>query len=348
MRQGASRGRAMKHIVVLNSFAHRDGGADFGAEGWQVTTLRANPDPALDDAAALAAVAGAEALYVSLPGRITADLIARMPKLKVISVAGAGYQNVDLAAATEHGVAVVNHSGVGHIAVAEHMVAMLLALTRRLPTTHSALVNDGWKSRATYMKRVSDSFGTILAGKTAGIVGLGNIGARLAKTLLHGFDMKVSAFSPATPQDVFDSLGVTRVADINALCRESDCVLVVTNYTPEKHHLVGRAQIAAMKPTAILINAGRGPLVDQQALHEALQDGTIAAAGLDVFDPEPALDGDPLFKLDNILVTPHVAGLADEVQRALVRSSVEQCGQVLDGQRPPRLVNDSVWGKRRA
>ena len=104
----------------------------------------------------------------------------------------------------------------------------------------------------------------------------------------------------------------------------------------------------AMKPTAILINAGRGPLVDQQALHEALQDGTIAAAGLDVFDPEPALDGDPLFKLDNILVTPHVAGLADEVQRALVRSSVEQCGQVLDGQRPPRLVNGSVWDKRRA
>lgn len=337
----------MKRIVVLNSFAHRDGTADFGAEGWEVTTLRANPDPALDDAAAQAAVAEAEALYVSLPGRITAELIARVPKLKVISVAGAGFQNVDLAAATHHGVAVVNHSGVGHIAVAEHMVAMLLALTRRLNATHSALVNDGWKSRAAYMKRVSDSFSTILAGKTAGIVGLGNIGARVAKTLLHGFDMEVSAFSPSTPQDVFDSQGVTRVTDINALCRESDCVLVVTNYTPEKHHLVGRAQIAAMKPTAILINAGRGPLVDQQALHEALQGRKIAAAGLDVFDPEPALDGDPMFRLENILVTPHVAGLADEVQRALVRSSVEQCGMVLAGRRPPRLVNPAVWDKRR-
>ena len=337
----------MKRIIVLNSFAHRDGTADFAAEGWAVTTLRAHPDPALDEPAAQAALAEAEALYVSLPGRITAELIARMPRLKVISVAGAGYQNVDLAAATDHGIAVVNHSGVGHIAVAEHMVAMLLALTRRLPTTHSALVSDGWKSRASYMKRVSDSFGTILAGKTAGIVGLGNIGARVAKTLLHGFDMKVSAFSPSTPQDVFDGLGVTRVADITTLCRDSDCVLVVTNYTPEKHHLVGAAQIAAMKPTAILINAGRGPLVDQQALHAALKSGSIAAAGLDVFDPEPALDGDPMFKLENILVTPHVAGLADEVQRALVSSSVQQCGQVMAGGRPPRLVNPDVWAKRR-
>lgn len=337
----------MKRLLVLNRIAHRKGQSQFADAGWEVTALRANPDPAFDDAANADVFSNADALYVSLPGRATRELIERMPRLRVISVAGAGYQNVAIEAATAAGIAVVNHSGVGHVVVAEHMVALLLALSRRIVTAHNALAAGGWRSRAAFERRMSDGFGTIVAGKVAGIVGLGNIGAYLARSLALGLAMKVMAYSPATPQQKFDELGVQRVTDIDSLCRESDFVLVVTNYTPAKHHLIGAGQIAAMKPTAILVNAGRGALIDQAALYAALRDGKIAGAGLDVFDPEPTLDGDPLLELDNVVVTPHLAGLADEVQVALVRSAVEQCGQVLAGDRPPRLVNPEVWDRRR-
>ena len=335
------------HLLVLNRLAHPDAAEWLRAAGWEITALRANPDPALDDPANAAAFATADVLHVSLPGRVSADLLARMPRLRLVTTVGAGYQNVDVEAATASGIAVANQSGVGNVVVAEHAVGLMLALSRRLVSMHNDFVAQGWRARGAFQRRLSAGYATVLAGKTAGIVGLGHIGARIARTLRAGFDMRVAGYSPATPQAVFDELDAERVDNLDSLCARADFLVVVTNYTPQKHHMIGAAQLAAMKPTAVLVNAGRGPLIDQQALHDALKAGRIAGAGLDVFDPEPTADAEPLLKLDNVVLTPHVAGLAKEVEEALARAQMEQLRQLGTGARPERIVNPGVWDKRR-
>lgn len=226
----------------------------------------------------------------------TARVFAAHPQLKVVARVGVGFDAVDLAAATEHGVAVTITPGTNHDAVAEHTFALILALAKNLLPQHAATCAGSWPRRATLPLR----------GSTLGLVGLGRIGKAVA---LRGaaFDMRLAAYEPFPDLDFVRQYHV-RLMPLDDLLREADWVSLHAPYTPESRHLICKRTLALMKPTAFLINTARGGLVCEADLLEALRDRRIAGAGLDVFENEPP-GKLPLFDLNNLVVTPHAAGV---------------------------------------
>jgi len=328
-------------VLVMNRLGHPATRAMFSEARFIVVPAQPAPQLPSDTAAEV------DAIMANLPGVASAEVIASMPRLKVISAAGIGVQNIDIAAATDAGVAVINHRGVGFEPVAEHAIGLMLSLSRRITETDRAFRSEGWKTRTRFQDGVYDGFATIIRGKRVGIVGLGHIGRRIAEICLHGFRMDVAAYSPSIPDATFRDLGVTRHASLHSICAESDYVVIAAGYRPETHHLITATELDLMKPSAFFINIARGGMVDQKALYLALTAGRIAGAGIDVFDPEPTADDEPILRLDNVIVTPHVAGFADESLREYGRSAVDQIRQVLSGERPANLINPEVWERRR-
>jgi D-3-phosphoglycerate dehydrogenase len=329
----------MHRIVLLNPMLHRAG------QGW--LEARAEIAVVAGDAPEehfASALASAEAVIVRLPARITKEVIALAPRLRVIATAGAGVDHIDVAAATEAGIPVVNNVGIGQNPVAEHAVGLMLALARRIVAGDSGLRRHGWASRDRLLARDP---GTELSGKTVGIVGFGFIGQRVAAICNAAFGSRVLAYDPFLGDGVFVAAKVERRKSLRELLPEADFVTVHAPLTSGTRHIIGRAELGMMKPTAYLINCARGGLVDPAALHDVLRERRIAGAGIDVFDPEPPEPATPLFGLDNIIVTPHLAGLSDETNRRLSMSAAEQVLQVLADDRPPRLVNPEVWDRRR-
>jgi D-3-phosphoglycerate dehydrogenase len=290
------------------------------------------------------ALASADALVVRLPARITREVLTAAPRLRVIATAGAGVDNIDIAAATEAGIPVINNVGIGPNPVAEHAVGLMLALARRIATGDRRLRREGWAAREPLLGR---ELGTELSGKTVGIVGFGFIGRRVAGICTAAFGNRVLVYDPFLDDSVFAASQIERRRDLTSLLPEVDFLTVHTPLTAQTRYLIGAAELALMKPTAYLINCARGGVVDAAALHEALRTGQIAGAGIDVFDPEPPDSANPLFGLENVIVTPHIAGLSEETNRRLSLSAAEQILQVLAGDRPPRLVNPEVWDRRR-
>lgn len=328
-------------ILVLNRIAHPL--VPEAMPGIEFLIVPANPAPVVPEGAA----GRIEAIMARLPGEVSAATIAALPRLRIISAAGVGVQNIDIAAATQAGVMVVNHPGHGHLSVAEHAVGLLLSVSRRIGEIERALRARGWAARDAYLDRVSDGFGTVLHGQRLGIVGLGHVGRHIARICGAGLGMRVWAYSPSAPDSDLAALGIERCADLDALCAQSDAVMMAGAYRPGAPPVLGRAQIARMKRTAYLINVARGQLVDQDALYEALRDGAIAAAGIDVFHPEPPPAAERLLTLENVVATPHVAGPSMYSAVGLARSNVDQVRMALDGQRPPHLINPEVWDRRR-
>ena len=250
------------------------------------------------------------------------------PKLKLIQLLSAGYDRVEIEAARRAGVAVCNNGGANAIAVAEHAIMLMLAVCRRLTWQHSMTASGRWRGNNVASVRLYE-----LDGRTLGIIGLGNIGKKVAR-IAQAFGLTVQYFDILRlTEDAADALGV-RFRLFDEVLRTSDLVSLHVPLTPRTRHMMGVEQFKKMKPTAYLINTCRGPVVDEKALIEALSNGTIAGAGLDVFDQEPPAADNPLLSMENVTVTPHFAGPTWDNQQARFRNGFDNVQRVARGEKP--------------
>jgi D-3-phosphoglycerate dehydrogenase len=268
-------------------------------------------------------------------------VLGAAPRLKVVAKHGAGVDNIDLAAATTRGIVVANVPGGNADAVAEATVALMLATLRRVPEVHRLVVSGG------YGARFRLQFGQ-LSGRTLGLIGIGNIGARVARICRDGFRMRVLAYDPGLAAAAIAARGGEKVDDLAALLAEADVVSLHLPLAAATRHLIGRAELARMKRSAILINAARGALVDEAALAAALRAEQIAGAGLDVLEVEPPLPDNPLLGLANVVLSPHTAGNTTEAARQLATAAADIVVATLSGRRPEGLLNPEVWERRRS
>ncbi len=270
----------------------------------------------------------AEALVVRSATRVTGELLAQAPRLRVVARAGVGVDNVDVEAATARGILVVNAPTANLISAVEHTFALLLALVRHLPAAHASMVRGEWER--------SRFLGWELQGKALGIVGFGRIGQRVAQRA-RAFEMRLLAFDPYLPPERIASLGAEPVR-LEDLLERSDVVTLHTPLTRETRHLIGPDELARMKPGAFLVNCGRGGLVDEQALLEALERGHLAGAGLDVFEVEPTPKLD-LVRHPRVVATPHLGAQTREAQERVAIETAEALLAALAGDFPLAAVN---------
>lgn len=261
-------------------------------------------------------------------------LVQRCDQLLAVCSAGAGYDVIDVEACTRAGIAVCNNSGPGAEAVAEHALGFMLDLAKKITVADRALRSGPLGDRLALR-------GSQLLGKTLGVVGLGAIGGRLVE-LCAPFGMEVLVHDPYVDETTAAERGVTLV-ELGELVERSDFIQVTCPLTAETRGLFGSAEFAAMKPSAFFITTARGAVHDEAALHDALVSGGIAGAGLDVFHEEPPRPDNPLLGLDNVIATPHVAGITVEAARDIAVATATQWQVIFEGQMPPRLLNPDVW-----
>ncbi|HUL57941.1 MAG TPA: phosphoglycerate dehydrogenase [Anaeromyxobacteraceae bacterium] len=281
-------------------------------------------------------VAGYDALAVRSATKVTAKLLERASRLKVVGRAGVGVDNVDLEAATRRGVVVMNTPGGSSVTVAELALAMILALSRHVAAATASVRAGKWEK-----KRFQ---GRELAGKTLGVVGIGNIGSVLVERAA-AMKMRVIAYDPFIGPDAAAKLGA-RLADLDTVWRESDVVSVHVPLTDQTRHLVNAQTLARMKKGALLVNCARGGIVDERALAEALASGHLGGAALDVFEKEPPPADHPLFAQENFVCTPHIGASTEEAQSAVAVAVAEQLalfltrGEVRNAVNVPSLPRD--------
>jgi D-3-phosphoglycerate dehydrogenase len=263
-----------------------------------------------------------------------AALLARCPNMLAISSAGAGHDVIDVDACNAAGVLVVNQSGTNSEPVAEHAIALMLGLTKRVGYSHRAMMNGTANDRLTMS-------GNNIVGKTVGIVGIGQIG-RLTAKYARAFDMRVLAYDPYLSEARIAGRGAQKV-DFAALLAESDFITIHCPRTSETVGMFGADAFAGMKPNAYFINTARGRIHDEGALLHALTSGRIAGAGIDVFDVEPPPPDHPLLHLDTVMATAHIAGGTFETMHDMSKLAAEQWIGLLRGSVPPRLVNPEIW-----
>jgi glyoxylate reductase len=285
-------------------------------------------ESALPRADLLALVAGAEAILTLLGDRVDEELLeAAGPQLRCVANVAVGYDNIDVAAAERRGVVVTNTPGVLDEATADLTMALILTATRRL-AEGDRLVRSGrdWNWGMGFM------LGSSLQGKLLGIVGLGRIGLWVAQRA-RAFGMKIAYHQRnPVPTEVETALGAERMP-LEQLLAEADVLSLHCPLTPETHHLIGAPELEAMKPSAVLVNAARGPIVDEAALAEALATGKIAAAGLDVYEHEPQVEP-RLLELDNVVLAPHLGSATVETREAMATLAARNAISVLSGQGP--------------
>ncbi|MBI3946381.1 MAG: C-terminal binding protein [Armatimonadetes bacterium] len=283
-----------------------------------------------DDVIALAK--GADGIIVRLQP-ITSRVIDALERCRVIARYGTGVDNVDVAAATARGIVVANVVNFGVHEVAEHAIALLFSCIRKT-VSHDKRIRAGeWDiAQRDPIARIQ--------GKTLGLVGIGAIGRQVVSKL-RGFELRVVAYDPYATPEAARELGV-ELADLDTLLSRSDYVTVHAPLTPETRHIIGRETLAKMKPSAILVNTSRGGLVDTEALYEALKNGKINSAGLDVHETEPPPAHYPVYELDNVVVSDHAAWYSEESIRTLQRSAAVAVAAVLSGGWPVSVVNPEV------
>jgi len=319
----------LSHPVFLETLARRT----------DVTLTRLGNDVA--DAVAAPILAAAHGYQVGaardeLPARfhLGAKLLARMPNLLAASSSGAGFDPIDVKACTAAGVAVVNQSGGNARSVAEHVVGMLLVLSKRIGEADHAL------RRGTLADRNS-MIGTEVLGRTIGIVGLGNAGGQVAQ-ICNVLGLEVLACDPYLDAATVARRGATKVT-LDDLLRDSDFVSINCPLNEETRGLIGAREYGLMRKGSIFITTARGFIHDEAALVEALASGHIAAAGLDVWAKEPPPADHPLLQFDTVISSPHTAGVTNEARRNMGLYAAEQLLATLDGRCPPRLINPEVW-----
>jgi phosphoglycerate dehydrogenase-like enzyme len=251
----------------------------------------------------------------------TERVFAAAPELRVVARYGVGYDRVDVAAATRHNVAVAMAFGTNHESVADYAFALALGLALELLPHHARVAGGGWGC----------SFHPGLWGRCMGIVGLGRIGKAMARRC-RAFDMRLLATDPM-PDRAFAAANGIELVGLDELLREADFVSLHTPLAPETRHLIGRRELALMKPSAVLINTARGGLIDEAALYEALTSGRLAGAGLDVFEAEPP-EGSPLVELENVLLAPHAAGMDEAAERLMGERCVANILTIVRGKDP--------------
>ena len=265
----------------------------------------------------------------------TTELLARCPKLLVVSSNGAGYDTVDVDACTKAGVLVLNQAGGNAQSVAEHALGMMLTLSKRIVEVDKAMRRDGPFERINYK-------GGETYGKTVGVIGIGHTGGRLAAMCRSALNMTVLAYDPYLGDNEIAARGAKKVT-LEQLLKQSDFVSVHCPLNDETRNMIGAEQFAQMRPHAIFVTTARGFIHDEAALEEALRAGTIAGAGLDVWMKEPPPHDHPLMQFDNVVVSPHTAGVTRDARRNIARIAAEQLIDTLAGGRPPRIVNPEVW-----
>jgi D-3-phosphoglycerate dehydrogenase len=276
----------------------------------------------------LPALSSANAVLIRSATKMDTEAIAAAPNLKVIARAGVGLDNVDIPAATAAGVLVVNAPTSNIVSAAELAVSLLLAVARNVVPANLALKNGQWKR--------SQFGGVELQDKTVGIIGMGKIGMLVAQRLA-GFDMKFVAYDPYVKSAPTGGPEIKMVS-LDELLAESDFVTIHIPKTAETKGLIDSAALAKMKPTAFVINAARGGVLDEAALFDALTAGTIAGAGLDVYATEPCTDS-PLFALDNVVATPHLGASTEEAQEKAGVAVAESVVAAFAGTEVPGAVN---------
>jgi phosphoglycerate dehydrogenase-like enzyme len=287
-----------------------------------------------DEAELIRRIADARvAINIRAHARFTESVMAACRKLELISIWGTGTDNVDLAAAGRHGITVSNTPGVNAFAVAEHTLALMLATARRIPRIDREVRGGAWPRDLL----------TQLLGKTLGVFGTGTIGARVI-SLAKALGMEVLAYSARGDAASVAALGA-RAAAKDDICRQADVITLHLRLAPETRGFLGRREFALMKSTAILVNTGRGALVERDALLDALGQNRIAGAGLDVFHDEPLKPGDPLVTLPSVVLSPHNAGQTPEVIRDGLLRAIENVENYLAG-KPTDVVVAPVKAKR--
>lgn len=265
------------------------------------------------------------------------EIIEKGKKLQVIGSHGVGFNLIDVETATGKGICVVNTPGANAQAVAEFVVAMMLALTRKL------IPSD-------YVQRVERRFdkrdqltGNDLHQKTLSILGMGQIGRKVAKICMAGFDMKVIGYDPFVSQEEMAAMGITKSDSVDYLFQEGDFVSINCPYTKEVEGMVDKAKFALMKPGAYLINCGRAEIINQQDFIDALKTNRIAGAAIDVFWEEPPAQDSPVFDLPNLIATPHMASFTNQSSDLVSKTVATDVLRVLRGEKPLNLVNKSVF-----
>src|SRR5262245_43856262 len=266
--------------------------------GWQVDARSGRPPAEL-----AAALADADGLLVRSATKVTADLMAAAPKLRIVARAGTGVDNVDVAAASGRGILVVNAPGANSISVAEHACALMLALARSVPAADRAMKDSKWEKKR--------FLGTELRGKTLGVAGLGRIGQEVAQRA-RAFGMRVIAHDPFISREIAEGMGV-QLLSLDDVCAGADFLTLHLPSTAETHHLLNADRFAKMKRGIRVINTARGELIDETALRAAIESGIVAAAALDVFEKEPPADW-ALAKMPQVVATPHIAASTEEAQ----------------------------------
>lgn len=262
--------------------------------------------------------------------RIDEGILEQNPQLRVIAKHGAGYDNIDTAAAARHGVRVVFAPTANSNSVAEHTMALMLACAKKIPYMAQEYRNGN--------PGIRDQFpNDELRGKCLGLIGLGRIGMAVARMAMFGFGMKVISYDPYIPQGR-ELEGVELVSSWDELLAQADFVSIHVPATPENVKSIGRREFTVMKPAAVLINAARGQIVDEEALVWAIETGEIAGAGLDVSDPEPAQPDNPLFQLPRVIMTPHCAGSTKEAMVRMVMDAAQGIHEIFTGQEPTYKV----------
>jgi D-3-phosphoglycerate dehydrogenase len=267
---------------------------------------------------------------------IGAEDFARAGRLKVVARPGVGYDNIDCVSATQHGIAVVYTPGANATAVAEHALMLLLATAKNARKGHETVVDGRFPERRLLPSRQ-------LEGKTLGIIGLGNIGSRVAAKAAAGFDMEVLGYDPPLGRENYSGVA-TFTEDLDGLLGAADFLTFHVPLTDDTRHMVNASLLSRVKPDCILINTSRGGVVDEKALAAALDDGRLAAAGLDVFEVEPVPAGHPLGNYPNVVLSPHTAAFTPESVGAMSRGAAEGIVAVLRGERPAHVVNPEVFG----
>jgi D-3-phosphoglycerate dehydrogenase / 2-oxoglutarate reductase len=286
-------------------------------------------------AAAHAYQIGAARDELPLRFHVERDLLSRMPNLLIVSSSGAGFDTVNVKDCTDAGVLVVNQSGGNAEAVATHVVAMLLTLSKQLIQANHALRSGTMHDRTAYI-------GSDVRGRTIGIVGLGNVGRRVAELCRGLLGMQVIACDPYLDEATVAARGATKVT-LEELLRRADFVSINCPLDETTRGMIGAKEFALMQPHAYFITTARGFIHDERALAEALRGKRIAGAGLDVWDKEPPMSDHALLQLDNVLASPHTAGVTHEARANMGKIAAEQLITALDGKRAPRIVNPQVW-----
>ncbi|WP_354443380.1 phosphoglycerate dehydrogenase [Ottowia thiooxydans] len=274
-------------------------------------------------------------VHIAGVDQYTDKVMAAADKLSLICRIGVGVENVNIEAASAKGILVTNTPGAGAETVAEFTFGLMMALTRRIAVSQEVVRSGKWNR----------SMGRSIIGKKLGIIGFGNIGAALSK-MVSGFNMNIVVYDPYMNAETAAKHGIQLVS-LPELLRESDYVSVHVPFNSGTENMIGQKELALMKPSAMLINTSRGGIVNEAALHDALKNGIIDSAALDVFSQEPPPPDHPLLKLPNVLVTAHNAGTTYEGRNKLMEACVRTVIDVADGKQPAGLKNPLVWGRAR-